>query len=55
MGDPSTHLIFYQAYWYLVFLEHHLDGTWWIDKTTMHAVCPDGLEEKKFELKRIQS
>jgi len=54
MGDNSTHLIFYQGYWYLVFLDHHLNGSFWMEKNSMEAVCPDGSEEKKFDLERIK-
>lgn len=50
IGDPSTHIIFYSAYWYLVFEE---DGKW-VNTDTYDPVCPVGAEQKLLELKEIK-
>jgi hypothetical protein len=50
MGDPPTHIIFYSAYWYLVFEE---DGKW-VNTDTYDPVCPVGAEQELLELKEIK-
>ena len=52
LGDKSTHLIFYSGYWHLVSLEHHIGGSWWMDKQ-YEKVCKDGEEEKVFALEDL--
>ena len=50
MGDCSTHLIFYQAYWYLVYSNNEVV----IDSRNQETVCHIGHEEKKLELSEVQ-
>lgn len=46
MGDISTHVIFYQAYWYLVYPNDEV----WIDSKTQETVCHIGAEERVISL-----
>lgn len=46
MGDASTHVIFYQAYWHLVFEE---DGDW-VGTQDFSVICKMGAEEKIIKL-----
>jgi hypothetical protein len=50
MGDPSTHVIFYSAYWHLVFDK---DGTW-VDTKQFDPICKVGDEEKIWDLEEIK-
>ena len=50
MGDPPTHIIFYSAYWYLVFEEDEK----WVNADTYDPVCPVGAEQELLELKEIK-
>lgn len=52
MGDPSTHVIFYQGYWYLVYQDDDVP-TEWRTTSDFDIVCNVGEEEKKIELERI--
>ena len=57
MGDPSTHLIFYQAYWYLVYIEpfsYQDEPQKWVDTKTGETVCLVSQEEKSYKLENIK-
>lgn len=47
MGDPSTHVVLYNAYWHLVFEE---DGEW-VDTKEFSWLCKIGEEDAKIELR----
>lgn len=49
MGDPSTHLIFYNAYWRLVYEE----DKYWVDTETGNNICLVGKEKKLLDLKEV--
>ena len=46
MGDISTHVVFYQAYWYLVYQSHDV----WVDSRTQETVCHLDAAEKLIQL-----
>jgi hypothetical protein len=46
MGDASTHVIFYSAYWHLAFIEAGV----WVGTHDFSPVCKVGEEETKIEL-----
>ena len=51
MGDCSTHVIFYQAYWHLVFQDD--DEPEWRSTTYFNVICKVGKEEKSYKLEDI--
>ena len=50
MGDPSTHVILYSEYWWLVYE----DNGAWINSSGNAYLCQIGAEEKKLKLKDIK-
>jgi len=42
MGDPSTHVIFYQGYWHLAILEHGH----WVDTKDFSIICVETDSER---------
>ena len=51
MGDCSTHVIFYQAYWYLVYQDD--DEPEWRSTADFNVICKVGEEEKSYKLEGI--
>lgn len=52
MGDISTHVIFYQAYWHLVYQDD--DEPEWRSTADFNIVCKVGEEEKLLQLSEIK-
>lgn len=50
MGDRSTHIIFYQGYWALVWED---DEKNWIETNQHDVICRVGEEEKIMQLSEI--
>lgn len=51
MGDPSTHVIFYSAYWHLAFIENGF----WISSRGFGPVCKVGEEEAQAKLNDLHA
>ena len=52
MGDCSTHVIFYQAYWHLVYQDD--DEPEWRSTSDFNIICKIGEEEKSYKLEDIK-
>lgn len=50
MGDNSTHVILFQAYWHLVYQN---DEKMWVDTDTYDVVCAVGEEDKTINLSEV--
>ena len=55
MGDCSTHVIFYQGYWHLVYQLVYQDDNKpeWKSTYDFNVVCEVGEEEKSYKLENI--